>query len=49
MVKAEGYAFDPATGDWTKRVEYEARNRMEAIHWINFNRDWMKHLRIIEQ
>lgn len=48
MIKAEGYAYDAATRDWTQRVEYEARDRMEAIRWINFNRDWMKRLRIIE-
>ncbi len=48
MTKATGKAFDPRTGDWTKVVEYEARTRMEAIRWMNFNRDWMKELRIIE-
>jgi len=49
MTKAEGYVFDSRTGDWTERVEYVARDRMEAIRWINFNRDWMKNLRIIEE
>jgi hypothetical protein len=47
-VKAEGFAYDPATRDWTQRVEYVARDRMEAIRWINFNRDWMKSLRILD-
>ena len=47
-VTAEGYAYDPATRDWTKRVEYVARNRMEAIRWVNFNAHWMKRLRVIE-
>jgi hypothetical protein len=46
-VKAEGFAYSPATGDWTERVEYVARDRMEAIRWMNFNRDWMKNLRIL--
>ena len=47
-VTAEGYAFDATTGDWTKLVQYQARTRMEAIRWINFNRDWMKRLKIVE-
>ena len=46
QVVAEGLAYDPKTRDWTERVEYVARDRMEAIRWINFNRDWMKSLRI---
>ena len=46
--KAEGYAYDQATRDWTKRVEYIARDRMEAIRWMNFNRDWFQRLRIVE-
>lgn len=46
---AEGYAYDPKTRDWTERVEYTARNRMEAIRWINFQRDWLKRLRIVER
>ena len=45
---ASGLAYDPATRDWTKRVTYTARDRQEAIRWINFNRDWMKDLRIEE-
>lgn len=45
---AEGFAYDAATRDWTKRVEYVARDRMEAIRWMNFNRDWMKGLKIVE-
>ena len=48
-VIAEGYAYDPKTRDWTQRVTYEARDRMEAIRWMNFNRDWMLRLRILEQ
>jgi hypothetical protein len=47
-VIAEGFAYDPQTRDWTERVEYVAETRMEAIRWINFNRDWMKRLRIVE-
>lgn len=46
---AEGYAYDAATRDWTARVEYIARDRMEAIRWIAFNRDWMKNLRIVDE
>jgi hypothetical protein len=46
-VKAEGYAYSAETRDWTERVEYVARDRIEAIRWINFQRDWMKNLRII--
>ncbi len=47
-VKAQGKAYDPTTRDWTQVVIYEARDRMEAIRWMNFNREWMKDLRIIE-
>jgi len=46
MVKAVGKAFDPVTREWTKPVTYEASNRMDAIRWINFNRDWIKGLKI---
>ena len=45
-VKAEGFFYDQATRDWTNRVVYEARNRAEALNWINFNRSWAKGLRI---
>jgi hypothetical protein len=45
---AVGFAYDAATRDWTKRVEYIARDRMEAIRWCNFNRDWMKNCRVLE-
>lgn len=47
-VVAEGFAYDQATGDWTKRITYEARDRAEAANWINFQRDWFKGLRILE-
>jgi hypothetical protein len=46
MIIAVGFAYDPATNDWTQRVEYAARDRMEAIRWINMNRDWFKNLHI---
>jgi len=49
QTKAEGYVYDPATRDWTKRVEYVARSRSEALDWMKFNRDWMKNLRIVEE
>jgi hypothetical protein len=47
MTKAEGFAYDPATRDWTIRVEVEFKTRQEALNWINFQRDWMKRLRIL--
>lgn len=46
--QAFGFTYDPATRDWTKRVEYNARNKMEAIRWCNFNRDWFKGLQVVE-
>lgn len=49
QVIAEGYAFDSFTQDWTLRVEYVAKDRLEAVRWINFQRDWMKRLRIVTQ
>lgn len=49
MVKATGKAYDASTRDWTKSVEYVARDRMEALRWIAFNCDWMKDLRIVEE
>ena len=45
-VKATGLAYDAATRDWTKLVEYVARDKMEAINWCHFNRNWMKDLRV---
>lgn len=47
--KAEGYRFNPTTRNWDIRVEFQAPNRMEAIRWMNFSRDWFKDLRIIEE
>jgi hypothetical protein len=46
MITVTGLAYDPITRDWTKLVTYEARDRMEAIRWMSFNRDWMKGLKI---
>lgn len=43
----EGFAYDPKTGDWTQRVTYEAQSRLEALRWMNMNRDWFKNLRIL--
>ncbi len=48
-VIATGKTFDPATRAWTLPVEYIARDRIDALRWINFNRDWMKDLRIVEE
>jgi hypothetical protein len=45
-IVATGFAYDAKTRDWTKPVSYEARDRMEAIRWINMNRDWFKNCRI---
>jgi hypothetical protein len=45
-IVAVGFAYDSKTRDWTKEVTYEARDRMEAICWINMNRDWFKNMRI---
>jgi hypothetical protein len=45
-IVATGFAYDETTRDWTKPVSYEARDRMEAIRWINMNRNWFKHFRI---
>lgn len=47
MITVQGLAYDQATRDWTKPVTYEARDYMEAIRWMNFNRDWMKDLHIV--
>lgn len=47
-VIAQGLEFNPATRQWDKPVRYEARTRMEALNWINFHKDWMKDLRIVE-
>ena len=47
MIEAEGFTFDSATRDWTKRVTYQARTEQEALDWIKFNRDWMKGLAIV--
>lgn len=49
MVKAQGLGYDPTTRDWTQPVVVELRNRMEAIRWMNFQRDWLKQLHIIEE
>ena len=49
MIKAIGKAWDAETRDWTKETVYMAKDRMEAIRWMNFNRDWMKGLRIVEE
>ena len=49
MIKASGLAYSQVTRDWTELVVVEFRNRMEAIRWMNFNRDWMKNLKIVEE
>jgi proline racemase len=47
-VRAVGFAFDPETREWTKRVEYNARDRMEAIRWINCSQDYLRDAHIEE-
>lgn len=42
MIKVTAKSWNLATRDWDALVEYMARDRMEAIRWIGFNRDWMK-------
>lgn len=46
MITVTALAYDPATRDWTKPVEYAARDRTEALNWVKFNRDWMKSFKI---
>lgn len=46
MVKASGLAYSQQTRDWTEKVVVEFKDRMEAIRWMNFQRDWMKNLKI---
>jgi hypothetical protein len=46
--QAQGLAYDPQTRDWTLLTTYDARNKIEAIRWCNFNRDWMKGLKVVE-
>ena len=46
--QAFGFAYDQKTRDWTRRIEYNARNKMEAIRWCNMNRDWFKNLQVVE-
>lgn len=48
MIKATGLAYNPETRKWDKPVEYIASNRMEAIRWISFQREWLKDLKIID-
>lgn len=46
IIKASGLAYSQQTRDWTEKVTVEFKDRMEAIRWMNFNRDWMKNLKI---
>jgi hypothetical protein len=46
IVIATGLAWSATDRDWTELVTYHARNRVEAINWVRFNRDWLKDLRI---
>jgi hypothetical protein len=46
MFVCTGKAYSPASQDWTVEASYIARDRMEAIRWVRFQRDWMKDLRI---
>ena len=44
-----GYGWNQATRDWTKRVEYVARDLREALGWAHFNRNWLIKLTLEEQ
>ena len=46
MVKASGLFYSQITRDWTEKHVVEFKDRMEAIRWMNFNRDWAKCLKI---
>jgi len=49
VTEACGLAYDPETNDWTHEVVYIARSRTEAVWWMNFNKAWLKDLKIVEQ
>lgn len=42
MLKVTAKAWNPETRKADLPVEYEARNRQEAINWIKFNRQYMR-------
>jgi hypothetical protein len=44
MIIAQGYKFNPDTRKHDVLVQYEARTEMEAIRWMNFNRDTLSNL-----
>jgi hypothetical protein len=46
IVTATGLGWSATDRDWTELVTYYARNHMEAVNWVRFNRDWLKDLRI---
>ncbi len=48
MIKASGLAYNSETRNWDKLVVVEFRDRMEAIRWMNFQRDWFTNLKIVE-
>jgi len=48
MTTAIAYMFNPDTRQHDKPVTYEARTEMEAIRWINFNKDSMVGGRILK-
>ncbi len=41
---ASGYKYNPKTRQWNDPVEYLASNKLDAIRWCSFNRDWLKYL-----
>lgn len=47
MVIAQGYKFNPDTRKHDVLIQYEAQTEIEAIRWINFNKDTLAGLRII--
>jgi len=46
MITVTANAYNRETGKVDLPVTYEARDRMEAINWIRFNRDYMRGFKI---
>ena len=46
-VTVQGFAWCPKTRTHSDKVIYEARNRVEAVNWMKYQRRWMKDLKIV--
>ena len=46
-VTVQGYAWCPKSRTHSDKVIYEARNRVEAVNWMKYQRRWMKDLMIV--